>query len=271
MWLGTLILAAGLAQAGEPARVLYYHVGSSHESSKLAGELLAKLGKKESSFTLEECDDFHKWSDAYFKPYAAIVFFSAASPELTDAHKQALLGFVRRGGGFVGVHSASQFCRGGKWPEYNELLRATFVGSLGVQSPRVTTEDRRHPATRHLEPWFALADDYYRFTNWSRKRTHVLLSLDVRSLPDGKRFVGGVEADHGVSWCHRYGEGRVFYTTLGHGERLWRDERFLQHVFNATRWAAGVASGKAPLGTDYRIHHVRRSEPTPRSVATSSP
>jgi type 1 glutamine amidotransferase len=245
--------------AGEPTRVVYYDVGSNHGSSTLAGKLLAKLGQKRGAFVLEECDDARKWSDEYLGPYAAIVLFAAGDPGLTEANKRALIGFVRRGKGFVGVHSASQFCRGKDWEEYYQLLGAVYTGGLGQGQIRVTTEDRMHPATRHLEPSFSVTDDCYRF-RWSRERTHVLLSLDIRCLPERRRYVDGKEADMPVSWCHPFGKGRVFYTTLGHGEKLWNDEWFQLHVFQAIRWAVGDVPAKVRLGTDYRIREVRRQD-----------
>jgi len=262
-WFVILMIATGTARAGEPKRVLYYDQDSSHPSSKFAGTLLTKMGAEQGAFVLEACDDARKWSDDYFAPYAAIIMFAAGNPELTDANKSALLNFVRRGNGFVGIHSTSQFCRKERWRDFEQMLGAVHAGGLGLGMARVTTEDRAHPATRHLEPWFALSDDYYRFTNWSRARTHVLLSVDVRSLPQGKRHIKGVEADHPVSWCHRYDKGRVFYTTLGHGETLWKDKRFQQHVFHAVRWAAGAAPARVLLGTDYRIREVRRPAADP--------
>ena len=254
-----LLCVVTTALAGSTSRVLYYHKNSNHSSSKLAGKLLARMGAEQGAFVLEECDDARKWSDDYFAPYAAIVLFAAGDPGLTEANRQALIGFVRRGKGFVGVHSASQFCRGKEWDDYHQLLAAVYAGGLGQGHVRVTTEDRVHPATRHLEPSFGVMDDCYRF-RWSRARTHVLLSVDIRCLPERRRHVQGKEADVPVSWCHQFGKGRAFYTTLGHGEKLWNDEWFQLHVFQAIRWAAGDAPARVRLGTDYRIREVRRQD-----------
>ena len=125
------------------------------------------------------------------------------------------------------------------------MLGATHAGSLGVGTVRMTTEDRTHPATRHLDPSFSMSDDIYRFTNWSRKRTHVLLSVDVRSLPERRRHVDGKEADTPISWCHAYGKGRVFYTAIGHRTEHYWNPTLLQFYLDGVQFATGDL--KAPM------------------------
>jgi type 1 glutamine amidotransferase len=45
-------------------------------------------------------------------------------------------------------------------------------------------------------------------------------------------------ADHPVSWWHAYEKGRVFVTALGHNGVMYRDERYLDHLWGGTWWAA---------------------------------
>jgi uncharacterized protein len=67
----------------------------------------------------------------------------------------------------------------------------------------------------------------------------VLLRLDPASVnlnKDGvrRRFYGWP-----VAWTRHFGEGRVFYTGLGHEQALWKDARYQQMLLNAIKWAMG--------------------------------
>jgi type 1 glutamine amidotransferase len=42
-----------------------------------------------------------------------------------------------------------------------------------------------------------------------------------------------------LAWTRAYGNGRVFYTALGHEEAVWRDSRYQTLLRNAVRWAIG--------------------------------
>jgi len=40
-------------------------------------------------------------------------------------------------------------------------------------------------------------------------------------------------------WINQYGKARVFGTTYGHSDDVWRDPNFLTLVSRGTLWAAG--------------------------------
>ena len=62
-----------------------------------------------------------------------------------------------------------------------------------------------------------------------------------------------------VSWCRMAGQGKVFYTSLGHREDLWSDDptlkdrknsvelsqQFQAHLLGGIKWALGLAEGSA--------------------------
>jgi hypothetical protein len=86
---------------------------------------------------------------------------------------------------------------------------------------------------------------------FSRDRVRVLMSIDTRRTDlDG---LEGVEpgGDYPQSWVREYGEGRVFYTSLGHREDIWtNDPVFRAHVVGGIRWALGLEEGDAtPRGS----------------------
>src|SRR5436309_7209348 len=104
----------------------------------------------------------------------AVVFASTSGePAFSAPGRRALLRFVRDGGGFAGLHSASDTFA--SWPGYVRLLGATFARHDPLGPGRVLVTNRRHPIMRGVAPSFATVDELYRFrTDPRRAGAHVL-------------------------------------------------------------------------------------------------
>ncbi|GHH91880.1 Crp/Fnr family transcriptional regulator [Streptomyces capillispiralis] len=163
--------------------------------------------------------------------YAAVVFLSTSGEVLTPAGRDRLAAYVEAGGGFAGVHAAA--CTEYDWPYYGDLLGARFDRHPALQPGRAVVEDHDHPATRHLPPVWHFTDEWYDFRTSPRGRVRVLLSADESSY-DG----GGMGDDHPLAWCHEQGQGRVFYTALGHTAGAYDDPDFRAHLHGGITWAA---------------------------------
>ena len=268
-------LAGALAEAGARPRVVYFsqNVGGGHDAVPLGRDILARLGTEKGGFDLDECTDCTRWSERYFARCAAMVSFGSGGLPLSQANREAFIGFVRGGGGFVAVHAGLRFLPRADWPEFAELIGADprRVRTGWHQRVRVNVEDRVHPATVHLGAWFRLSDEIYTFSRWSRERTHVLLSIDNRSVDPFRVTRKPEEQDFPVSWCHPYGKGRVFYTSLGHEAATWHDPRFQLHLLNGILWAMGRLQAKVPLGFDGRIREVKAPHPRALSLEAARP
>jgi acetyl esterase/lipase/type 1 glutamine amidotransferase len=166
------------------------------------------------------------------KAYQAVVFYTSGELPI---EKEALLEYVRGGGGFVCVHNGMATLM--KYPPYGEMVGATFDGHPWDQEVTVQVEDGRHPSTAHLGTSFRIKDEIYQVKNWARQDVRVLLSVDPSSvdLAKGKR----TDRDYALAWTKSYGEGRVFYSALGHYPELWKDERYLKHLVGGIRWVLG--------------------------------
>ncbi|GAB2330204.1 ThuA domain-containing protein [Streptomyces variabilis] len=164
--------------------------------------------------------------------YAAVVFLSTSGDVLTPAGRERLAAYVEGGGGFVGVHAAA--CTEYGWPCYGDLVGARFAGHPPVQPGHALVEDHDHPATRHLPPVWEVTDEWYDFLTSPRPSARVLLSADASSY-DG----GTMGDDHPLAWCRTQGEGRVFYTALGHTVEAYDDPLFRAHLRGGITWAAG--------------------------------
>jgi type 1 glutamine amidotransferase len=168
--------------------------------------------------------------------YAAVVFYTTGELPITEANRKALLDYVKNGGGFVGIHPATDTFY--KWADYGEMIGGYFDGHPWHQKVRVRVEAKDHPSTAHLGDAFEIVDEIYQFRSWDRSKLKVLLSLDVESVKLSAPGVNRADKDFGIAWCRDYGKGRVFYTALGHREDVWTDSRFLQHLAGGVEWAA---------------------------------
>jgi len=159
-----------------------------------------------------------------------ILFFALTTGELafSDAQKAAIVNFVEQGGGFMGAHSATDTLY--DWSDYGRLVGAYFKEHPWTQEATVSVEDATHSATRVLPASFRLFEEYYTFRDNPRPKVHVLLSLNAASV--------GAQGDYPLAWTQTIGQGRSFYTALGHFQSTWSDQRFRDHLLGALRWVA---------------------------------
>jgi type 1 glutamine amidotransferase len=164
------------------------------------------------------------------KGYRAVAFYTSGDLPID---KEALLEYVRAGGGFVCIHNGMATLM--KYPPYGDMVGASFDGHPWDQDIGVRVEDSEHPSTAHLGKAFRIKDEIYQLKNWNRRDVHVLLSVDPATvdLAKGHRE----DKDYALAWTKEYGKGRIFYTAFGHYAEVWKDERFLKHVTEGIHWA----------------------------------
>jgi type 1 glutamine amidotransferase len=153
--------------------------------------------------------------------------------------RRAFHDWVARGGGFVGIHSASDTFHDD--PDYLALLGGEFRAHGPQVRVEAVVQDAAHPACAALPPTFEIFDEIYEFQRWERSRVHTLLAL--RRHPQT-----GAPGDFPLAWTRRSGLGRVFYTALGHREDVYADARYRAHLRGGIRWTLGLAAGDDTTG-----------------------
>ena len=133
------------------------------------------------------------------------------------------------------------------WPEYGALIGGYFDNHPWREEVSVRVEDQTHPATKHLAERFQINDEIYQFKQWSRDRVNVLMSLDTQSVDTTRDSVHRSDNDFALTWSHSYGDGRVFYTALGHEDAVWKDDRFQRLIVNGIVWAIGDDRNTSPV------------------------
>ena len=222
-------------------KLLYvtHSAGFRHDALPYSQEVVTKLGAESGAYEATCTDDVSTVDWNNLGQYDAIVFCTTGELPIPDEGRQHLIDFVKGGKAFIGVHNATDTFY--KYAPYGEMIGGYFNGHPWHQEVGIIVEDRNHPATRHLPERFTIHDEIYTHRNWSREKTHVLMRLDNESIDLAKGAGKRNDNDFAMAWCHPFGQGRVFYTALGHGMPTWTDERFHQHLLGGIQWAMGDA------------------------------
>src|SRR5258706_1411559 len=152
--------------------------------------------------------------------------------------RQSFLDFVRSGKGLMGIHAAADSSY--KWKEYGTMLGGQFNGHpWGHIVMRI--EDPANPVNAAFENKpFEISDEIYTFREtYSRERQHILTSIDLAASKIDKGFNRPQDNDYAVSWLNKYGEGRVFYCSLGHAENTYMNPVVLRHYLAGLQFAFG--------------------------------
>jgi hypothetical protein len=174
----------------------------------------------------------------------AIFFLGHREVELSAQQKADLVSFVKdEGKGFVAAHTAVTAFE--SWPEFGELLGARYDGHPWNSAyGSVINEDPAFPATKHFPAVFNITDEFYQAREYSRDKIRVLLRLDVSKLPPNAEL-HRTDGDFPLAWARTYGNGRVFYSSLGHAASTWDDPNVYRMYFEALKWSLGMSEGDA--------------------------
>lgn len=205
-----------------------------------------------------------------FGNYKAIVMNYDAPDERWPASlKTSFESYMKRGGGLVSVHATDNAFAG--WPAFNEMIGVGGwrkrmeqagpkwyvrdgkvvsdsttpgeAGSHGRRVPfRITLRDTSHPIVKGLpSSWMHQGDELYAALRGPGKNMTILAT--AHSDPNN----AGTDRDEPQLMALRYGEGRVFHTTLGHDIHGVSSVDFVVTVQRGTEWAAtGSVTQKVP-------------------------
>jgi type 1 glutamine amidotransferase len=223
--------AQGAAAAQKRVLVVTEARGFVHPSIGPTATFIRRLGARSRAYDVVELSGAAALTPKRLRRADAIVF-AHTTGDLPIPDRAAFLRFVRRGGAFIGTHSASDTFH--DWPEYAEMLGAEFLRHGAVQPGHVLVQARHHPVTRGFPRVLTITDEFYEFTAPVAPGTRVLMRLDPDSVTDETRL--GVP----LVWTRRYGHGRVFYDALGHTTGTWKLRAHRLILARGIAWALGV-------------------------------
>ncbi|HEX4852122.1 MAG TPA: ThuA domain-containing protein, partial [Puia sp.] len=226
-----LSLISAISHRSRPRVLIFSKTNGYHHASIPAGIAAIKKLGTENGFDVDDTVDSTAFNKKNLKKYAAVIFLSPTGKVFGPGEETALKEFIEQGGGFVGIHSATD-CEY-NWSWYGELVGAYFKSHPKQQQAKLMIVDKNNPSTEGLpDPWVRF-DEWYNFRNLSQQ-TKILLKIDESS------YTGGENGDnHPMAWYHDYDGGRAFYTALGHTDESFADSNYLHHILGGIKYAIG--------------------------------
>jgi cytochrome c len=232
-----LLAVASIGSAQQPdARVLVFSrtTGYRHGSIEAGVAAVQRLGR-ENGFAVEATEDAGAFSERNLKRFRAVVFLNTTGDVLDARQQDAFERFIQAGGGWVGIHSATDTEY--EWPWYGRLAGAYFESHPNNPNVRKGTFrilDKTHPSTQGFPNWWEREDEFYNFKSIDR-------DIRVLIVIDESTYEGGTNgAHHPMSWYHDFDGGRAFYTNMGHTEGTFSEPLFLRHLLGGLRYAIGT-------------------------------
>ncbi|HEY5931002.1 MAG TPA: ThuA domain-containing protein [Burkholderiales bacterium] len=207
--------------------------GFRHDSIAAGIDAIQAIGAQD-GFRVDASEDAGVFTDANLSKYRVVIFLSTTGEILNSAQQAAFQGFIRRGGGFVGIHSATDTAY--DWPWFGALVGNYFRRHPAIQSATLKVVDASHPSTRHLPIDWKRRDEWYDFRDAFAADLTILMRIDETTYSGGR-----MGTNHPMAWYHAYDGGRAWYTALGHTIASWSEPLFLDHVRGGIAWAAGLA------------------------------
>jgi type 1 glutamine amidotransferase len=191
-------------------------------------------------FEVNATEDIYDFTPEILRRYAAVVFYTTGELPMSDTQKVALLDFVRSGHGFIGIHSATDTFY--QWRGYLELIGGYFDGHPWHQTVKIDVADPSNSLVSFLGTSLEVEDEIYQIRDFDERGSHVLLRLNEASVDLTRSGVRRQPYGWPLAWTRSYGQGRVFYTALGHEGAVWRDSRYQRMLLNAILWTIRMSS-----------------------------
>ncbi|GAA4407595.1 hypothetical protein GCM10023187_28420 [Nibrella viscosa] len=204
--------------------------GFYHKSIPAGIAAIQKLGQ-ENNFLVDTTKNAALFTDENLKKYSAVVFLSTTMNVLDPKQQVAFERYIQAGGGFVGIHAATDTEY--NWPWYNKLVGAQFSSHPKQQQAGIDVIDKSHISTSHLPDRWERFDEWYNFKNINPD-VKVLAKLDETS------YQGGTNGDnHSFAWYHEFDGGRAWYTAGGHTDESFSEPLFVKHLLGGIQYAIG--------------------------------
>lgn len=219
-----------VASAASPDRVLIFTktAGFRHDAIPTAVATLRTLAT-DAGMIADHTEDAAAFTPQNLTRYRVVVFASTTGDVLDEAQQAAMEGFIRGGGGFVGVHAAADTEYDWRW--YGDLVGAYFLSHPpGLQTTQVQPEHAGKPVGTR----WPITDELYNYRRNPRPQVQVIATVDETGYDGGT--MGG---DHPIAWCRPFDGGRSWYTGLGHDAKVYGDANLVAQLVRGLRYAAG--------------------------------
>jgi type 1 glutamine amidotransferase len=188
------------------------------------------------------------------KDYDGFIFCNTTG-DLPFPDAQGFIDLVKGGKAFIAMHSGSDTFH--KFRPYVDMLGGEFETHKAQVEIQPIVHDAKHPAGAPFPAGFKVFDEIYIIKSFTKDHVHGILGLDAH--PNEK-----TPGYFPVSWVREFGQGRVFYSSLGHREDVWDPEwkdgsgkrtnapeiakTYQEHILGGIKWALRLVEGDGAHG-----------------------
>jgi hypothetical protein len=236
--------------------------------------MLREAEEKYGAFDLIELYDDDMFEPGMLSEFDAVVLNNVGRAGNDAVYNQMLPEYVRNGGGLFAVHGSALAFHKEPEAEYNRLLAAyvdtvntkyghpsrqgkpfplrlpdpehPLVSAFGGQATSLTVTHRwlsgqhRQKYEVTIQPPETLADELYVLIKapGQEQNPHVLAEVDrVAAAQEYPESAG--DFAYALTWIKRCGEGRVYYTQLGHNMAVYSVPCVARAMLDGLQYAAG--------------------------------
>jgi uncharacterized protein len=223
-------------------------------SDSLAERIVKDLAKK-NNFEVTCTKDGREFLPETIAKFDAFLFETTGDltkegtdqqPPMPPEGKAAFLDAIAKGKGFVGCHCATDtfHSAGDPWKNqpkekidpYIAMIGGEFIKHGAQQESEMRVVDDVFPATKGMHD-FKLKEEWYSLKNFSPD-LRVLIVQETMGMK-GNEYE---RPAYPATWARKHGEGRVFYTSMGHREDVWENPMFQKMLLGALAWVGGTVT-----------------------------
>ncbi len=207
-------------------RVLIAAHGEMHDFDQ-SGRCLESLLTSESDLKVTLSTELDSICESTLRKFDVLVLY-AQEEHLSKKQMTALLAWVKKGKGLVGVHCASV-----SFPHnqaFGGLLGCRFLDHGPIHRFQVDPTETDHYITRRVPP-FSIEDELYLLKDLTED-SRVLLTSNWK------------RKKHALLTVREEGQGRVAYLALGHDSRSLENPAFQTLLKRSVRWSFGAEEGE---------------------------
>ncbi|MDP5169015.1 MAG: ThuA domain-containing protein, partial [Bacteroidia bacterium] len=220
-----LLLGFGCDKKRDEIRLLVFSktAGYRHQSIGAGQQAIFKMAE-EQGWKIDTTEEATAFTEENLQKYSTVVFLNTTGDILNVAQQRDFERYIQSGGGFVGIHAASDTEY--DWPWYGRLVGAYFNGH--PNNPNVREADMKivkkdHPSTAHFggDVWHR-SDEFYNFKKiYDNPADGIVPLVEI----DETTYEGGTNGDfHPMSWYHDFDGGRAWYSNFGHTDETFSEE-----------------------------------------------
>jgi len=113
------------------------------------------------------------------------------------------------------------------------MIGGEFIVHGSQQDAVMHVADPKFPGLKGVED-FKIKEEWYALKNFAPD-LHVILVQETKGMKDDPYQ----RPDFPATWARKHEKGRVFYTSMGHRDDVWKNEIFQNLLMGGLAWALG--------------------------------